>query len=88
MKVKMKKFIKSTKKVLSYIADSYEKFDKSQRYKVPAFCYNCGYTGEVAILKGVTTLDAFLELKCPACHCGTLTKDRMVIKNFREKEKQ
>jgi len=83
--MKTKKIIKSTKKVLSYIADSYEKFEKSQRYLVPAFCINCGFVGRVAILKGATTLDAFLELKCPNCQCQTLVKDRIKAK---EEEKQ
>lgn len=75
--MQIKKAIKSTKRILSYVADSYEKFDKSQRYVVPAFCLNCGYQGKVSILKGVTTLDAFLELRCPMCQCKTLVKDRL-----------
>lgn len=83
--MKLKKVIKQTKKVLSYVADSYEKFDKSQRYNAPAFCCNCGFKGNVLILKGVTTLDAFLDLRCPNCKCPTLIKDRLKISEDNKK---
>jgi DNA-directed RNA polymerase subunit RPC12/RpoP len=86
--MKLKKALKQTKKVLSYIADSYEKFDKSQRYKSPAFCCNCGYRGDILILKGVTTLDAFSELRCPNCSCQTLIKDRLQIKEDNSKNEK
>jgi predicted Zn-ribbon and HTH transcriptional regulator len=84
--MKLKKVIDQGKKVLSYVADSYEKFDKSQRYSVPSICYNCGFEGNVLILKGVTTLDAFLELRCPQCQCQTLTKDRLKCQEKNERK--
>lgn len=77
MKKEIKRFAKTTKDALNYVADSYEKFNKSQRYDVKAICLNCGYNGNVSILKGMTTLDAFIDLKCPNCKCATLIKNRL-----------
>ena len=69
---KIKRVWKGTKKVLNYITDTVERFDKLQRYKAPAYCYNCGWQGDVFILKGLTTNEAFSEMNCPNCQCRTL----------------
>jgi hypothetical protein len=82
MKNRLKKSIKATKKILNYVADSYEKFERNQRYHTFAFCTNCPWNGKIYILKGVPVIDTIHKVKCPNCQCKTL-----VVDFFRREEK-
>ncbi len=44
---------------------------KEEEYKIPAYCSNCGYKGNIAIERGQRISDG----TCPHCGCVTLTRD-------------
>jgi hypothetical protein len=66
------KALKTTQKALLYMAESYEKFDKSQRYEMKAGCYNCNWQGSILVLKGLEKPEAIRNSACPNCKCKTL----------------
>jgi hypothetical protein len=79
IKKTIKKMGKATKDALNYVADSCERFERSQRYEVDAFCCNCQYHGKVFVLKGIPIKNAFQDKRCPKCGCFTLMKDYFIL---------